>query len=235
MMEGTLEANTRIARIASAIFLLICIPLSVWSDSYVPGKIFVAQDPVATANNLLANEFLFRSAIIVHILGFSCFVLMTFMFHRVFSPVDKFLGRLMLMPIIAQFAIGFVLQTLNFSALLVLKSEIRAGFDLAAQQETAYMLLRISRTGLGSEKIVLGLSFIPFGMLVLKSGFIPRIFGILLIISGAGYVIDTCGLMLLDRPVYLMIQPVRFLFVGFLATVLWLLFKGVHEKNTEKK
>lgn len=232
-MEGTIESNTRFVRIASALFILVCIPLSIWSDSYVPSKVFVAQGPVATANNLLANEFLFRSAIIVHILGFTCFVVMMFMFHRVFSPVDRFLGRLMLMPIIAQFAIGFILQTLNFSALLILKSEARAGFDLAAQQETAYMLMRISRTGLGSEKIVLGLSFIPFGMLVLKSGFLPRIFGILLLISAAGYVIDTCSLILLDRPVYLMIRPVRFLFAGFVITLLWMLIKGVQVNKAD--
>jgi hypothetical protein len=111
---------------------------------------------------------------------------------------------------------------------MILKSEVQFTFDEAQKQELSFLLLRIHRFGVGASQIFWGLCFIPFGMLAYKSGFIPRILAILLIISGIGYIMDSCTFILLQRPDYLMVQPfVRLTLMGFLLTMLWLLIKGV--------
>ena len=117
---------------------------------------------------------------------------------------------------------------------MVLKSEARPTFDIAQQQEVAYFLMRMPRyaTGAGMGKLFLGLCFIPFGMLVFRSGLAPRIIGILLIIGGVGYVADCSIAILLQRQDYVMIRP--YLMVTTLCyalALLWFLVKGVQEKR----
>jgi hypothetical protein len=229
-METILNSNSRTARLAAALFFLLCIPLSLWDGFYVPQKIFVPKDPVATANNLLSNEFIFRTSIVSHLFGFIIFVMMMLLFYRLFRPVDKHLSRLMIFSVLAQLPAVFVFEVFNFTALMTLKSETRSTFDIAQQQEAAYFLLRMPRyaVGAGMGKLFLGLSFIPFGMLVLRSGFAPRIIGILLIIGGVGYVGDCCIAILLQRSDYIMVRSfLMYTTVAYMLALLWFLVKGV--------
>ena len=228
-METTLNSNSRTARLAASLFFFLCIPLALWD---LPQKIFMPQDPAATANNLLSNEFIFRISIITHLTGFLIFVFMIVLFCRIFRPVDKHLSRLMLFSILAQVPVVFVFEVFNYTALMILKNETRLTFDVAQQQEAAYFLMRISRYGVGTGmgKLFLGLCFIPFGMLVLRSGFAPRIIGILLIIGGMGYVADCCISILLQRTDYVMIRSfLMYTSLAYILALLWFVVKGVRD------
>ena len=231
-METTPNSNSRIARLAASQFFFLGIPLSLWGQAYVYGKIFVAQDPVATANNLLSNEFIFRTSIALHLTDTIFFVLMMLLFYRIFSPVDKHLSRLMLVPLLAQLPTVMVMEVFSFTALMILKSDARSTFDVAQQQEAAYLLLRIHGygAGIGMGKFFIGLCFIPFGMLVLRSGFTPRIIGILLIIGGVGYIADCFTSVLLQRSDYLMVRSfLMYTTLAYILSLLWFLIKGVRE------
>lgn len=223
-----MELNSRTVRIAAALFFFVCVPLSVWESNYVHAKIFVPQDPVATAANLLANEFIFRASIVSHIIGTVILLIMTVLFYKVFRPVDKTLARFMIIPIIAQLTIVFVMESLHFTALMMLKSEPRATFDAITQQEVVYFLLRMHRLVFGADKIIFGMFFIPFGMLVFRSGFAPRFIGILMLIGGLGYVVDTSLYILLQRTNYLTFQSIKlYSSASYSLGLLWFLIKGV--------
>jgi hypothetical protein len=227
-MELTPQLNNRAVRMAAALFFFLCVPLSVWESNYVHAKILVAQDPVATATNLLANEFIFRASIVSHIMGTVIFLIMVLLFYNVFRHVDKQLARFMIIPIIAQFTIVFIMEVVNFTALMMLKSEPRATLDVFSQQEVAYFLLRIHRLAFGADKIIFGLFFIPFGILVFRSGFAPRLIGILILIGGVGYVADTCLYILLQRTDYLTVQSIKLLSsASYSLGLLWFLIRGV--------
>lgn len=234
-LNSTLSAgrqDSKTARLAASLFFFLCVPLSLWDGFYVPQKIFVPLDPVATTSNLLSNEFIFRTSIVSHLTGFLIFVFMILLFYRLFRPVDKHLARLMLLPVLAQLAIVFVFEVFNFTALMILKSEARPTFDIAQQQEAAYLLLRMPRyaVGAGMGKFFIGLCFIPFGMLVLRSGFAPRIIGILLIIGGVGYVADCCISILLQRVDYLIVRSfLKYTTLTYALALLWFLIKGVRD------
>lgn len=227
-------SNTKTARLASALFFFVCVPMSLWDGFYVPGKIFVPQNAVATADNLLSNEFMFRTSIISHLMGFLFFAFMVFLFYRIFKPLDKYLSQLMLYPLLAMIPVVFVFEVFNYAALMVLKSEARSTFEVAQQQEVAYFLLRLPRyaTGAGMGKLFLGLCFIPFGMLVFRSGLAPRVIGILLIIGGVGYVADCSIAILLQRPDYVMIRSyLMSTTLCYALALLWFLVKGMKEKR----
>ena len=231
-METTSGTDRKMARLAGALFIFVCIPMSMWAQMFVPSRVFVAQDPVATATNLLAHEFMFRVSIAMNMAGFFFFAFMMSLFYRIFKSVDQHLALLMIMPIIAQIAITFMLEALNFAAVLIVKSEPRAGFDVAQQQEAVYFLMRIYRAVMSCDKLLLGVSFIPLGMLVRRSGSVPRVLGTLIIINGCGYIADSITGIVFDRSIVLIIRPyLRLTIVGFLLTTIWMMVKGVQERK----
>jgi hypothetical protein len=75
------------------------------------------------------------------------------------------------------------------------------------------------------------------GYLVYKSGYIPRILGVLLIIGGFGYLVDTFALLLL--PNYEDYEAISTLLIiptalGEILLAFWLLIKGVKVEQSEK-
>lgn len=231
-MQTTFESNGRTARLAGLLFICVCLPLFFWGESYVPSKIFVARDPVATANNLLSKEFIFRTSIASHFLSTLTFAFMVMLLYRLFRPVDKHLSRLMLAPVLAMIPIVFVLNIFSIAALMILKGETRTSFDVTQQQEFSHLLWRLHNYGVGGTKIFFGLCFIPLGMLVFKSRFMPRIFGFLLIISGVAYFVDSLAYFLLQRPDFLMVHKfVTYTSAGYVLTLLWLLVMGVRRQR----
>ncbi|MCW3119852.1 MAG: hypothetical protein JWM28_3934 [Chitinophagaceae bacterium] len=234
-MEISLNSNSKTARQAASLFFFLGMPLSLWGQTYILSKIFVRQDPAATASNLLSNEFLFRLSIFSHLADTLFFVLMILLFYSLFRRVDKHLARIMLVSAIAQIAVVFVLELFNFTALMILKTEVRPTFDVVQQQEVAYFLLRIhaNGAGIGMGKLFVGLCFLPFGMLVFRSGYAPRIIGVLLIIGGIGYVADCSTAILLQRADYLMVRSfLMYTTLAYILALLWFLVKGVREPGS---
>ena len=229
---------SKTARIAASLFFFVGVPLSLWGQKYVLSKIFVTKDPAATADNLLSNEFLFRMSIASHLTDTIAFVLMMMLFYRLFRPVNKHLARLMITPILAQIPVVLILEILHYTALMILKSEPRASFNIAQQQVTVYFLLRTYGYGGGAGigKLLIGLSFIPFGMLAYRSRFVPRVVGVLLLIGGIGYVADCFTAILLQRADYLIIrQYLMYTTVAYMLALLWFLIKGVNVEKTGVK
>jgi hypothetical protein len=226
-IESSGVVQNRAVRVAVSLFFFICVPLSVW-ESNVHSSIFVPQDPVSTVRQLLENEFSFRTTLISHIIGTTAFITLAWLFYRVFSGVNKALALLMLIPIVTQFPIVFIMEAVNFTALMTAKLEPRVSFNATQQQEVAYFLLRLYRFNFGADKIVFGLFFIPLGILFLRSQLAPRVVAILLILGGTGYVLDTSLYYLLQRADYATVQSMKlFASASYSLGFIWLLVKGI--------
>jgi uncharacterized protein DUF4386 len=70
-------------------------------------------------------------------------------------------------------------------------------FDQPQRDALAMLFLRLHGSGIGIAEILWGPFFIPFGLLVMRSGFLPRILGILLIAASFGYLADSLTSLLL--------------------------------------
>ena len=231
-MEVNLDSNRKTARLAGFLFVFLCIPLATWGLIYVHSKIFVPKDPAVTAHNLLSNEFLFRTGIVSHLASATTFALMALILYRIFRPVDRNLSRLMVAPALVQVPVVIVLEIFNIAALMILKGDALITVDVSQKQEFSFFLLRMHRYGIGITQSFWGLFFLPFGMLIFRSELIPRIFGILVIISGIGYIADGCTYILLQQPDYLMVRQFVMvaMFMG-MPIMLWLLIKGVRDQR----
>jgi Domain of unknown function (DUF4386) len=224
-METT--SNQKLARIAGVLYLFIAI-LGFWGIMYVPSQTVVKGDAVATLNKLLSNEFLFRAGIAGNLASSVIFLFLALTFYRLFKNTDENLAKALVVLVIVQTPVFFVSEALNFSALMVAKSQLLKSFDMIQRQDFVLFLLRTSKYSIIILEIFWGLWLIPLGQLILKSGYLPRIIGILLILGGICYVIESLDYILLSEKLSFITDYFAFIYsTAELSTVFWLLIKGV--------
>src|SRR5437868_7681548 len=214
------------ARIAGAIYLSMVIT-GPFSLIYVPSKLIVRGNAAATADNILAHETMFRLSILADLVGQVIFICLAIALYRLLSGVNKIWAALMVALVLASAAVGFV-NTLNDIAAMILfrGADFLAVFDKAQRDALGMLFVRLHSQGIFIDEMFWGLCLFPFGLLVFRSGFLPRFIGVWLMINCFGYVI--LSVIALFFPAYYgaafnWSQPVLF---GELAIMLWLLIKG---------
>jgi len=226
-MENKMYSLKNTARLAGLLYFFLIIT-GVYIIMYVPSKIMADGDAVTTAKNILSNEFLFRTGIIGDIISNIIFVFLVLVLYRLFKQVNGHQAKLMVALVIVQIPAVFIMEALNITSLMLFKGEILKTFELTQRQDLAMMFLKINDYGSLTLEMFWGLWLIPFGQLVSKSGFIPRILGILLIIAGIAYMIASFIALLFPGYQTFVNQPTLLIVaVGEISIMLWLLIKGV--------
>jgi len=224
----TLSKN---ARVAGLLYLLGSL-FGIVRLLYVPKKLFVYGNAAATANNIAGHESLFRFGIVSYLLCGVLWIFVTLALYRLLKGVNQalavlmvFLGSVVVVPI-------FFVNTVNDAAALLL---VRGGgylsvFDKPQRDALARLFLDLHHQLDLANEIFWGLWLIPFGLLVYRSHFLPRILGVWLIIACFGYLaLSLTGLLFPDYEdqVSNIAQP---LLLAELAIMLWLLIMGATEK-----
>jgi hypothetical protein len=235
-----LDADTsqrRTARLAGLLYLILIIT-GVYIIMYVPSQIIVKGDAATVANNILSNEFLFRTSIVGDLISNTIFVFLVLTLYRLLKPVNEHKAKLMVALVVVQIPAVFIMEALNIASLMILKGEVLQTFELNQRQDLAMLFHKINEYGALTLEMFWGLWLLPFGLLVYKSGFIPRIFGILLIIAGVAYMNLSLGTLLFPSYSAFVSQPTLLLVaIGEISIMLWLLIKGVRNNipTTEKQ
>ncbi len=215
------------ARLAGLLYLLMVIT-GVYIIMYVPSKIIVWEDADTTAKNILSNEFLFRTGIIGDIISNTIFLFLVLVLYKLFKQVNEHRAILMVAFVIVQIPVLFIMEAFNITSLMLFKGEILKTFEPAQRQDLAMLFFKINDYGGLILEMFWGLWLLPFGQLVCKSKFIPRIFGILLISAGIAYMIDSFISLLFPSYHAFVNQPTLLLVaIGEISITLWLLIKGV--------
>jgi hypothetical protein len=234
-METNVSSLKKTARLAGVLYLFLVIT-GVYIIMYVPSKIMVEGDAVDTAKNILANESLFRTGIITDLISNTIFVFLALVLYRLFKQINEHQARLMVALVIVQIPAVYFMETFNITSLMLFKGEILKTFELGQRQDLAMLFLKINDYGTPTLEIFWGLWLIPFGLLVYKSGFIPRVLGVLLIIAGIAYMIDSLTSLLLPNYHAIVSQPTLLLvFIGEISIMLWLLIKGVKDQQKTRE
>jgi len=226
-MDANEKSLKRTARLAGVLYLISSV-IAPFSLIYVPTKIIVRGDAAATAERMLANEMLFRTSIALGIFSLILFLFVALVQYTLFKDVSKNLASVMAILVIVQVPIVFVIDTFSMTALMIYKGSALKEMPVEQSQSIAYLLLKMGSNGNFLLMVFWGLWLIPFGQLVIRSGFIPRIIGIYLIANGITYLITSYSFILFPeyKP---LIEKYSFPFLfGELVIMLWFLFKGVH-------
>jgi hypothetical protein len=222
------------AQAAGFLYLLLALsaPLGLM---YVPGKLIVSGNATATADNLRASEWLLRMGIASELIHQIIAIFLVLALYRLFKPVnDTHAKQLVILGALVSVPIMFV-NVLNDIAALILVSgnDFLSVFEKPQLDALAYLFLRLHSTGITVASIFWGLWLFPFGMLVIRSRFIPRVFGFLLLAAGVGYLISAFATLVLPQYAPLVSQIALPLEFGELPIIFWLLIRGANTPAVE--
>lgn len=222
----------RTARSAGLLYLILAV-CGGFAEFFVRQSLIVRDDAATTVANLVANQGLVRSGIVVELAGQVAFVLLALALYRVLKPVDR--RQAVVMVVFVALAVGITcLNMLNQFAAVYLTSGAGhlAAFDASQLQALVLSFLDLHQAGYIIAQVFFGLWLLPLGYLVFRSGFLPRLIGILLMIACAGYLVDVAIFFL--APGFGMVFS-EFTFVGELALMAWLLVFGVNVRRWEAR
>jgi len=220
------NSTDKAARIAGYIYLSMILtgPLSLM---YLPGKLIVRGNATATAVNIVANQGLARLWIMSDLWTHVIFICIGIALYRLLSRVNKNWALLMFGFVLVSAAVGFI-NTLNTVAGILgfRGTEFLNVFDKPQRDALGMLFFRLHTNGNFINELFWGLWLLPFGVLVFRSGFLPRPIGIWLIIDGCTYLV-LCPLALFWTRYYdVAFRYAQPLLWGELAIMLWLVIKG---------
>jgi hypothetical protein len=229
-MENINESK-KIARIAGIWYLVLGIGAG-YSWMFNTG-VYVNGNAALTAQNIVQSGFQYIVAIVFGIIGQIGFIFLGLTLYRLFKQVNENISKTMLTLVLVSIPVMFINIIIETGVWTVLKKpEYLNVFSEEQIQSIAMALFNLYFLGVHIVEIFWGLWLFPFGYLVYKSNFFPKVLAILLTLSGLSYCIDS--LSYLVNPIFftrianILSIPET---IGEVAILLWLLIKGVSVKN----
>ena len=225
-----MNSPKRTARIAGLLILIMSV-FAVFSMLYVSSNLVVPGDAATTASNIMASKGLFRLGIVSDSIVFLLEIVIVVMLYVLLKPVSKTLSLVAAFSRLAMIVIQGINLLNHFTALLLLSG---AGFLTVFQPDQLHALVLLFLNAHESVVLIWGLFFslhlFFLGYLVYKSGYIPRILGIALVIASACYLIQDFGTILFPKYEE-MFSTIGFLSIIELVFPIWLLIKGVRDQQ----
>jgi len=221
-----MHPTDKAARVAGAIYLSMVVT-GPFTLIYIPSTLIVRGNASATANNILAHETLFRFGIVADLMTSVIFICLVMALYRLFSSVNQTIASLMVALVLVSAAVGFV-NGLNYIAALTLfrGADFLAVLEKPQRDALDMLFLRLDGQGNVINEIFWGLWLLPFGLLVMRSRFLPRILGVWLIINGFAYVVLSFTGLLSPQHYEVAFRSAFPALLGEVAIMLWLVIKG---------
>ena len=197
MTDRTVETSPQLyARIGGVLYLIIIVAGG-FAELFVRDKLIVARDAAATANNIMASESLWRIGFAATLVMLVCAVALTMIFYVLLRPVNRNIALLMAFFNLMDIAIEGINNLHHFAALLILGgADYLKAFEPHQLQALALLSTKLFEYGYGIALVFFGFESLFRGYLIFKSGYFPRILGILVVISGLSYVTNSFVLFL---------------------------------------
>jgi hypothetical protein len=226
LSDAAAERN-RDARVAGLLYLL-AIVVGVFALIYLPDKFIRAGDATATAHAIVANEFLFRVAIVSDIAVGTLWLFVVLALYRLLADVDRTQAAMMVvLGAFMQVPLYFV-NAVNYAAALLFAtgSPYLTAFTEGQRDGLAAVFLQLHYYELLASFTFAGLWLIPFGILVFKSRFLPRFLGVWLVLNGVVYVPTSILGFLAPQYADAYRAATSPVMLGEIAIMLWLLIVG---------
>lgn len=237
MGDYQVEASPRVlARLGGVLYLIIIVG-GIFGEAFIRGGAVVSGDAAATASNIRSLESLWRFGVASEIFMLTCAVAMAWVFFILLKPVSGGLVWLATFFHLVSIAMEAA-NELRLMEPLFLLGNAEALRALGPEQLYATMglSLRSYAYGFNISLIFFGWFCVIFGYLVFRSGYLPKTLGVLLMIAGLSYLVNSFALILAPgfagRLGYSLMAPVL---VGEASLCLWLLVKGVDAEKWKSR
>ena len=214
----------RTAALIAGVSLLIMVLAAPFAELYAYPKLVISGNAARTVQNILENQALFTAVIFGYLITFICDVLAAWALYVLLKPVNENISLLTawfrlvytVIALVALLDLVTVLRLLN-------TSNISSLFQPDQLQAQVMLSLQVFRSHWYFGLLFFGIHLILLGYLVLRSKYIPALFGVLLVIAGLGYMLTTLKPYLFPT---INLDFAEYTFYGELLFMLWLLIKG---------
>ncbi len=221
----TLQRYARAAGVA----MLLSIVFGFLGEMYLPGKIIVAGNAAQTAANIVQHPMLFRLSFAAYLVEAICDVALMVFFYILLKPVNRNLALLSVFFGIVGTVTFAVAQSSFYSASVILgDSSVMAAFTVEQRNALALLATKIAGTIAWLFLCIYGIATMLRGYLIAKSGYLPKLLGILFMIGGAGFFLRSAAFLL--APAYsspILLMPLA---LAAIALAAWLLTRGVDRR-----
>ncbi|MGB9458409.1 MAG: DUF4386 domain-containing protein [Bryobacteraceae bacterium] len=199
----------------------------------VLNRLVVDGNAAATAANILGHERLFWLGFTSSLVGVGFHIAWAFLFYELLKPVNRSLSLLAAFVVLVDCAIQAITSLFHLAPLLILKGGTSLSAFTAEQlQALALLFLKLSAYAFQIDHVFFGFWCVLTGYLIFRSTFLPRVLGVLLAISGLGWV------------TYLSPPLANYLFMPYIAAAsalgeipleLWLIVMGVNVERWKEQ
>lgn len=217
------------ARVAGALYLLLGVTSALSLN--IPAAFLVRGDAAATAGKIASSQLLYRLYVVSGLASQILFVFLALALYQLFKGVDKKQATLMVALVLVQIPMSFANMLCSIAPLVLWNgADYWSAFDKRQLDALTMGFLTLQSYGINAVMALWGLWLLPFGVLVFRSGFIPRILGVFLIIGCFGWL--AIGMTSLLFPAYARIaNQFTFLAIGEILIILWLVIIGAKDQK----
>src|ERR1700687_3127021 len=217
-------------RFAGLLYVLMSIP-GFFALIYVPSKLIANGNATATASNIAASETLFRLGIACNLIGQVGLIFVALALYELLKGVNQRLAVVMVTLILVAIPIA-LLNELNAIAALVLVrgADFLSVVEKPQRDALAMLFLNLHGYGFDVAGIFWGLWLFPLGWLVYRSGFIPRFLGVLVMLNGFTYPVNSFTSLLLPQYEHIVSRWMMPFGFGELVFMFWILIMGAKPK-----
>lgn len=218
------------ARVAGLLYL------SVWAFVFIAGYFLYAPSLTAAEDAAVIDLASVRVGFVSDLIHHSCFLLLAWALYVLFKPVNRNLALLFVLCVVVTVAIQCI-NTLNvFTGMRLLNgADYLTAFEADQVHALAMFYLDLHHNGVLIAQIFFGGWLLPLGYLVFKSGYVPRIIGVLLMIGCCGYLLDVFVSFLFPSYDVITFPGLAVATIAEFLFPVWLLVKGVTVLETNNK
>ncbi len=228
---NSINKTARIAGFFYFMYFVTTIMSDLWRDRFI-----VLGDAAATANNIMASGWLFGLSFVGDLISAVFFLLAAWALYVLLKSVNKDLALLLLLLNLGGVAVYSINLLNQFAALLLLSGADYLNIFQADQlQAMAMFFLNLRQNGYWISQIFFGAWLFPLGYLVFKSGFLPKILGIVLMVHCVGWLMTFLRFFLFPGFEVITYLTYPLGFIAELSLTLWLLIKGVNVEKWKKR
>jgi Domain of unknown function (DUF4386) len=229
MMKRIAEASPRFKSRMAGVFQLLEAITATFGQVIVLDKLVVSGNAAATAANILGHERLIWLGFASSLIGVLFHIAWALLMYVLLKPVNRTLSLLAAFVILVGCAIQAFTSLFYLAPLLILQGgDSLSAFAPEQLQALALLFLKLNAYAFNIDLVFFGLWCVLTGYLILRSTFLPRILGVLLAISGLGFM------------TYLYPPLAYYLFMPYIAGAsalgeipleLWLIVMGVNAQR----
>ena len=210
----------------AGILYVVMSALMIFGYMYVPATFYIG-DAAATARKIMEGALMYRVTVLVSLVAQILFIFVVLTLYQLFRDVDRAKARLMVALVCVAVAAEIVNIANRLAPLIMLKDPDFLAMFPKPQLDTLATGYIALGNNLGQFLTAFwGLWLFPFGILVIKSGFFPKILGYLLFASGIGYVVTCFAFIVVPAQLHTIRQFLFPLYFGELGIVLWMAIMG---------